>query len=514
MAIVESLSPTREGRRRLGIRSPATGESVGEIVVRTPEDVRAAVARAADAQREWAKIPIAERARLAWGALDVLVARRDEIVDTVIGETGKTPLEALIMEIVAGCDFINFWCARAEKELADEKRKIHGLLRPYKKVIVNYRPLGVVGVITPWNGPFSLALNPTLQALLAGNAVLLKPSEVAPYSGEWAVRILHEAGVPEGVVQVLHGDGETGAALVNAEIEKVSFTGSVRTGKKIASVCAERLIPCTLELGGKDAMIVCADADLERAAGGAVFNSMLNTGHVCMGVERVYVVRSVADEFERLVEENVRTLRYGTGTNVEVGAVFWDHQMPIIERHIRDARDKGAEIVVGGEADKVDGLFYKPTFVRNADHSMELMREETFGPIVTVMRVEDEEEAIRLANDSRYGLSGSVWTRNVDKGVEIAKRMETGSVVINDASMMYGIPEVPFGGMKQSGVGSVNGFGGLRSYTHPQPIAIDRWGMKKERVWYPHTEKTVQEIDSMIRFVYGTILKKLPFFRS
>ncbi len=512
MAIVEPLAETSDGRRRLGIRSPATREPVGEIVVSRREDVEAAIAKARDAQREWSHVPIAERARIVRSTIDILVERRDEVVETIIDETGKTRLEALMMEIVPGCDYLNFWSGRAVEELSDERRKLHGYLRPVKKLIMHYRPLGVIGVITPWNGPFSLAINPTIQAVLAGNAVILKPSEVAPYSGNWAIELLREAGVPEGVVQTVHGDGETGAALVNGGVQKISFTGSVSTGKKIAAACAEQLIPYSLELGGKDAMIVCADADLERAAGGAVFNSMLNSGHVCMGVERVYVVKSVADEFEERVANIVKELRYGTGDDVDVGAVFWDRQLPIIEHHIEDAKTKGAEIVVGGEADTTSGLFYKPTFVRNVDHSMELMREETFGPIVSVMRVEDEEEAIRLANDSHYGLSGSVWTRDIQKGIEIAKRMETGSVIINDASMAYGAPEAPFGGMKDSGVGHVNGLGALRSYTHQQPILIHRWAQKRERVWYPHTPKTIEEIDGLIRIIYGTALKKLGFF--
>jgi len=512
MAIVEPLAETSEGRRRLGIRSPATREPVGEIVVSRREDVEAAIAKARTAQREWARVSIAERARIVRSTIDILVQRREEVVETVINETGKTRLEALMMEIVPACDYLNFWSGRAVKELSDEKRKLHGYLRPVKKLIMHYRPLGVVGVITPWNGPFSLAINPTIQAVLAGNAVILKPSEVAPYSGDWAIKLLREAGVPEGVVQTVHGDGETGAALVNGGVQKISFTGSVTTGKKIAAACAEQLIPYSLELGGKDAMIVCADADLERAAGGAVFNSMLNSGHVCMGVERVYVVESAADEFEERVANIVKGLRYGAGDDIDVGSVFWDRQLPIIERHIADAKAKGAEIVIGGEADTTNGLFYKPTFVRNVDHSMELMREETFGPIVSVMRVKDEEEAIGLANDSHYGLSGSVWTRNIPRGIEIAKRMETGSVIINDASMAYGAPEAPFGGMKDSGVGHVNGLGALRSYTHQQPILVHRWAQKSERVWYPHTPKTIEEIDGLIRIIYGTALKKLGFF--
>ena len=514
MAIVEPLPDTADGRRRLGIRSPVTGEPVGEVVTNRREDVAAAIARAREAQEEWARVPVAERARVVRGAIEVLVEKRAQIVDTLLKESGKTPVEAMIIEMLAACDYLNFWSSRAAKDLTDEKRKLHGYLRPVKKLLMHYRPLGVVGIITPWNGPFALAINPTTQAVLAGNAVLLKPSEVAPYSGAWAVDLLREAGVPEGVVQTLHGDGETGAALVNGGVDKISFTGSVATGKKIAAACAEQLIPCTLELGGKDAMIVCADADVERAAGGAVFNSMVNSGHVCMGVERIYVHESIADEFEQRVEQIVRELRYGASEvgEADVGALYWDRQLPIIERHVADARAKGAEVVVGGEADTENGLFYKPTFIRNVDHTMELMREETFGPIVSVMRVKDDEEAIRLANDSHYGLSGSVWTKDIDKGIAIAKRLETGSVVINDASMSYGAPEAPFGGLKDSGVGQVNGLGGLRSYTHQQPILVHRWAQKKERHWYPHTSKIYDEIDGMIRVIYGTALKKLGFF--
>jgi len=227
MAIVEPLSPSPEGRRRLGIRSPKDRESIGEIVVSTPDDVAAAIARARDAQAEWARVPVTERARIVRGAIERLVEQREAVIETIMAETGKTKLECLIMEILPGCDYLNFWCGRAPKELRDEKRKLHGYLRPYKKLMMHYRPLGVVGIITPWNGPFSLAINPTVQAVLAGNAVILKPSEVAPYSGEWAIRLLREAGVPEGVVQVVHGDGETGAALVDGGVQKISFTGSV-----------------------------------------------------------------------------------------------------------------------------------------------------------------------------------------------------------------------------------------------------------------------------------------------
>ena len=478
------------------------------------EDVAAALEKARAAQKEWAKRPVAERAEIVRGAIDALVQHREEVIEMLRQDTGKTRAEAIMVEIIAACDAINHWSACAVRDLSDEYVKTHAFMRPLKKLLMHYRPLGVVGIITPWNGPFALAVNPTTQALLAGNAVLLKPSEVAPRSGDWTARIFHEAGVPEDLLQVLHGDGETGAALVTAGVQKISFTGSVATGKKIALACAEQLIPCTLELGGKDAAIVCADADLERAANGIVFNSIFNTGHVCMGIERVYVVESVADELERLLEEKVREVRYAGGSSgrlSEIGALFWDRQLPIIESHVEDARNKGAEVVVGGEADRTGGLFYKPTLVRNVDHTMDIMRYETFGPIVSIMRVEDEDEAIRMANDSEYGLSGSVWTRDDAKGIEIAKRLDTGTVHLNDSSISYGVLEAPFGGMKDSGLGQVNGKGALRSYTFPQPIIIDRWKRKTEQHWYPHTEKTAEELEQAVKYVYGTWVKKLWF---
>jgi acyl-CoA reductase-like NAD-dependent aldehyde dehydrogenase len=514
MAIVEPIESTPDGHRRLSLRSTSDNQPFHEITVCTKEDVAAALERARVAQKEWAKVPIARRAEIVRGAVDRLVEHREQVIHELREDTGKTRAETLMVEIIAACDAITHWSACAVRDLSDEVRKTHAFIRPLKKLIMHYRPLGVVGVITPWNGPFALAVNPTTQALLAGNAVLLKPSEVAPRAGDWTARIFHEAGVPKDLLQVLHGDGETGAALVTAGVQKISFTGSVATGRKIAMACAEQLIPCTLELGGKDAMIVCADADLERAANGAVFTSMFNTGHVCMGVERIYVEESVADEFERLVEEKVRQVRYAgssSGRLSEIGAVFWDRQLPIIERHIEDAKSKGADIVVGGEADRNGGLFFKPTLVKNVDHTMDLMKHETFGPVVSIMRVKDVDEAIRLANDSEYGLSGSVWTSNDAKGIEIAKQLETGSVQLNDASTAYGILEAPFGGMKESGLGQVNGVGALRSYTYQQPIIVDRWKRKTEQHWYPHTEKTSEELDQLVKYVYGTWMKKLWF---
>ncbi|TLF80814.1 aldehyde dehydrogenase family protein [Nocardia cyriacigeorgica] len=508
MAIVQPLPATADGHRRLGLSNPATRDDVGEIVVSTADDVAEAVRRARAAQPGWAARPVEERADIIRRAVEVLVSRRDEIVATVQAETGKPRVEALAVEIVPSCDFLNYWSGRARKDLADEKRRLHGYIAPLKKLVINYQPLGVVGVITPWNGPFVLSLNPVAQALLAGNAVVLKPSEVTPHSGEWAVKVLREAGVPDDVVQVIHGDGETGAALVASDIDKISFTGSVPTGKKIAAACAARLIPCTMELGGKDAMIVCADADLERAAAGAVYLSMFNTGQVCVGVERIYVVDSVADEFISKVKEKAEAVTYGPGTGKDVGPLFWDRQLDIVTRHVDDAVAKGAKVLVGGKSDTADGVFFQPTLIVDVTHDMDLMREETFGPVVAIMRVADEDEAVRMANDCAYGLSGSVFSKNPDTVVRLAKQLRTGSVVHNDASVIYGVPEAPFGGRKDSGLGHVNGRDALRGFTHAQPVLLDRWGLKKENIWYPYTDKTVRTLERMIDLAFGSAIAR------
>ncbi len=503
VAIVEPL-PTETGeRRRWALTSPVDRSALGEWEASSAADVDAALARARAAQPAWAARPIAERAAIIRRAVEVLIARKDEIVESLRVETGKPRAEALTIEILSSADFLNHWSARAVRQLRDERRRLHGYLLPVKRLTVHYQPLGVVGVITPWNAPFVLSLNPITQALLAGNSVVLKPSEVTPRSGAWAVDVLREAGVPEDVVQVVHGDGETGAALVAGDVDKIAFTGSVATGRRIAEVCGRRLIPCTLELGGKDAMIVCADADLERAAAGAVYLSMFNTGQVCLSVERIYVVDSVADEFVRLVTEKAAALTYGAGPDKDMGPLFSDRQLEIVSRHVDQAKQAGAVAAVGGSPGKGDGLFFEPTVLVGVDHSMPLMTEETFGPIAAIMRVRDEDEAVRLANDSAYGLSASVFTNDPARAERIGKRLITGSVVHNDAATIYGVTEAPFGGRKASGVGQVNGVDALRKFTHAQPILLARWRTKSEHVWYPYTADTEKTIETILRVAFG-----------
>ena len=499
MAIYEPIAS--EGpRTRLRLRSPVDLEPIGEIECATAEDVRAAVERARKAQPDWAKLSFPERARYVYRFMDLFLERQDEILDVIHKETGKARSEAISMEIFSPLSAAAYYAKRAEKFLAPRKRRIAGLLGFAKQLRVAYVPLGVVGIITPWNGPVALAVNPIVQALMAGNAVILKPSEVTPFSSQLVVEIFHRAGLPEGVLQVVVGDGRTGAALVEGGVDKISFTGSVATGRKVAEACGRLLIPCTLELGGKDAMIVCRDADLDRAVNGALIGSCMNTGQYCCGTERVYVVDELYDAFVAKVVDRAKELRQGSEGEYDVGALF-----EIVQRHVEDAKQHGARVLVGGRRNpSLPGLYYEPTVIVDVDHSMDIMKHETFGPVVAIMRVGDEEEALRLANDSEYGLNGNVWTRDKDKGFEIAQRMHTGGVCVNDMALTYGVPEAPFGGRKSSGVGQVNGKKGIRGYTHELPVLIDRRGGKEIQGGYPYTRKGEDGMLKFARFLFGS----------
>jgi succinate-semialdehyde dehydrogenase/glutarate-semialdehyde dehydrogenase len=504
VAVVERIAGDG-ARARLRLTNPATLAPLGEIEVADAEDVRLAFERARKAQAEWAAASFEDRGRVLERAVKAIVAAQEEIVDAIVSETGKPREEALAIEVLAACDALQWYAKHAGRVLADRNVPLH--LMKTKKLKISYRPLGVVGIITPWNFPFLLALNPTAQALVAGNAVLLKPSEATPFSGRLVERVFAAAGLPDGLLHVLAGDGATGAAVVEAGLDKVSFTGSVATGRRVAEACGRRLIPCTLELGGKDPMIVCADADLARAAAGAVYGAFANAGQVCVSTERVYVVDAVADEFTRRVVEETAKLRQGPEGESDVGAVIHEPQLAVIERHVEDARARGARVLAGGRRNpRFSGLYYEPTVLDGVSHDMLVMREETFGPVLPIMRVRDEAEALRLANDTRYGLNANVWTRDKRRGTELAKRIESGSVVVNDCMLTYGVAESPFGGRKESGIGQVNGEAGLRSYCYAQSITIDRFGAKSEFLWFPYTRRKGAWLQRALRFVFGTRL--------
>jgi acyl-CoA reductase-like NAD-dependent aldehyde dehydrogenase len=505
MAVVAPIEPAPSGRRRLRVSNPATLDPLGEVELQSRADVEQAVERARKAQPEWSEIGFEQRGRFMRRAVKILVERQDEFADVIVSETGKPRVDALAAEILPSCDAMTYYAKRARRILATRTVPLH--LLKTKRLKVVYRPMGVVGVITPWNFPFILSLNPTVQALLAGNTVVLKPSEVAPLSGQLVEELFAAAGLPENVLQVLVGDGETGEALVDSAVDKIAFTGSVHTGRKIAEACGRQLKPCTLELGGKDPMIVCADADLERAANGAVYGAFANAGQICMSTERVYVVESVADEFIDRVVEKTAALRQGAEGEFEVGSMIWPPQLELVERHVDEALERGAVLLAGGRRNPdCDGYFYEPTVLTDVLQDMTIMRDETFGPVLPIMRVRDEQEALSLANDSRYGLNANIWTKSRHHGVELAKKLESGCVVVNDCMVNYGATESPFGGVKDSGIGRVNGDIGLRSYCHTQSIVVDRFGGRSEAMWFPYSLRKQKLVQRMMRVLWGTSL--------
>jgi len=518
MAIFEPLADISGGHRKLKLSSTVTLEPIGELVCQTKAEVDAAVAKARKAQLAWGALSIQERVNYMVKLRDEILNAQDEIVATVIRETGKPIQDALTFEVFAVCDFITYWCHQAPKTLKDEKLKPGGLIGLMKRVLITYKPMGVVGVIAPWNGPFVLTANPSIQAMMAGNAVVAKGSEVTPESSKLLETLCKRAGFPDGVCQVLMGDGQTGADLTAANVNKISFTGSVATGKKVAAACSERLIPFTLELGGKDAMIVCADANLDHAAHGAVWGGCVNTGHFCCGVERIYVEAPVYDEFVAKVTALAKGIRQGQrhGVNEDLGAVFWDRQMTIMEKHVEDAKKRGAKILTGGRRNPNEkGLYYEATVMVDVQEDWDVMKLESFGPILPIVKVKDIDEAIAKANDSAYGLHGSVWTKDKAKGFEISKRVETGSMSINDIHMMYGVACAPFGGVKESGLGSVNGQYGLRGYTHAMPIVYGAGPMfnnyQGASNGYPHDQKKLDQMKWIMNFMWKNPIGRFFF---
>ncbi|MCB9727305.1 MAG: aldehyde dehydrogenase family protein [Deltaproteobacteria bacterium] len=473
------------------VRAPHTGERLGEVPVRDAEAVGDAARAARTAFAAWSERGVPARVRVMGDVLGALIRHRESLLDQLVAETGKVRGDALI-ELTMLFDAMRYFIDRTEALLADEEVVPH--LVKTKRAWISRRPRGVVGIISPWNFPLELGFGEAVPALLAGNAVLLKPSELTPLSSLEVERIAREAGLPAGVFQVLTGDGSTGAALCEV-VDQLTFTGSVAVGRQVAQVAARRLIPCTLELGGKDPMIVLRDADLERAAAAAVWGAFFNSGQMCMSVERVYVEAVVHDAFVERVVARTRALRQGIDGAYErdVGAMTRQAQLEVVEAHLRDAVERGARVVVGGQ--RAPGLgesFYEPTVVVDVDHSMALMREETFGPVLPVMAVSSAQEAVALANDSTYGLNASVWSRDRALARRVARAVHSGSVCINDVVISYGLPELPFGGDKDSGIGRRHGPGGLRKYTVEQSVAEDRLGLRSEPHWYPYSKRTMR----------------------
>jgi acyl-CoA reductase-like NAD-dependent aldehyde dehydrogenase len=506
MATIEQPSAdAASARREIPVENPATGAVIRTIPATAPAEVAGVVARARAAQPGWEQLGFEGRARVLRRAQKWVTDNAGRIVETIVSETGKTWEDAQLAEVAYAANAFGFWAKQAPRYLADEKVRSANPFVAGRKLVVRYRPVGVVGVIGPWNYPLTNSFGDCIPALAAGNAVVLKPSEITPLTSLLMAECMRESGLPEDVFQAIPGYGETGSALID-EVDMVMFTGSTATGKKVAARAAESLTPVSLELGGKDPMVVLADADLERAANAAVYWSMQNAGQTCISIERAYVVEPVYDDFVRRVTEKVRALRQGTPAgpgSVDVGALTFPPQLDVVRRHVEEATAAGARVVAGGHAREQGGRFFEPTVLVDVDQDMSCITEETFGPTLPIVRVADEAEAVAKANDSRYGLGASVWTKDLAHGEEVARRLESGAVCVNDAQINYVALELPMGGWKESGLGVRHGAPGIRKYTRQQALLVTRLAMKKDLHMFPYRARTTKLIGGLVKLLYG-----------
>lgn len=487
----------------LSMQNPATGEALGTLTEATPEQVEQAMTRARIAYQGWSGTSLSERLSYLPRIRQYLVDHGEEIARKISEATGKIAMEAYLTEIFVTIDTIRFYEKHAHQMLSDQPVPTPLVLWP-KKSYIHYKPMGVVAVISPWNYPFQLAVIPVLSALVAGNTVILKPSEVTPSTGLLIEEMFAAVSMPEGVVTVLHGGREVGAALVASRPDKIFFTGSVNTGKKIMAAASEHLIPVELELGGKDPMIIFEDAHLERAANGALWGAFTNSGQVCMSVERLYVHEKVYPEFLRLVTEKAKALRQGYPAQAEVGSMTSAGQIAIVREHVEEALAAGATLVTGG-IPSTDSMFIAPTILTNVTSEMKIMRDETFGPVLPIMTFTSEEEAIRLANSSPYGLNASVWSADKTKADRVARQLDSGNVCINDVIISYANPHLPFGGVKQSGIGRYRGPSGLQAFTHSISVIHDPGKRKREFNWYPYTKDQETTFVGLTNLLYGKL---------
>lgn len=491
--------------------NPATTEEIGRAANSSAETVREAVEKSRLAFQVWKETSFRERARFVMKAREIILGEMDEIARLISDESGKPVAESLSMEIAPVLDLMQYFARNAAKMLKPERINIglYAALGRTSKII--YKPLGTVGIIPAWNYPFSIPLGEVAMSLMAGNCVILKPSELTPLIGLKIGEIFRKANLPENVLQVVTGDGRTGAALVDAGIEKIMFTGSVATGRKIAESAAKHLTSVVLELGGKDPMIVFADANLELAAQGAIWGAFCNSGQSCSSVERLYVEESIAGDFTKLIVAKTKKLRQDSGDKetTDIGAMSSERQIKIVEDHVESFRQAGAEILTGGKRNEnFKGAFYEPTVISNADNTMRGMREETFGPTLPIATFKDEEDAVRLANDSDFGLTASVWTRDLAKGKRVAEKILAGTVCVNEVLYTHGIGQTPWGGFKQSGYGRTHGKFGLMELVAPQHIHVNRFLLAPNAWWMPYGATAIETFRGLARhFATGSVLQ-------
>jgi acyl-CoA reductase-like NAD-dependent aldehyde dehydrogenase len=486
--------------------NPTTGERLGAVPTVTPEQVQSVVDDVAQVQPFWAQLSLAERARYMRRAGQVLVDHSDEIAELLTREQGKPRVESYSMEVLPTIDTL-YWCAsHGPNILADEPIKYTQIMLKQKKSVFSYEPIGVVGIISPWNYPWSIPFGEVTIALMAGNGVVLKPASLTPLIGQKIQEVFERAGLPDGLVRAIHGGGAVGQALVESSAGKIFFTGSVEVGRKVGEECARRLKGSVLELGGKDPQIVCPDANLSNAISGAVWGGFANAGQTCSGIERTYVLRTVADRFIDGVVRQATRLQVGDPLDwsTATGPMVSKEQFDIVSELVDDAIAAGAKRLCGGpvEVPGSPGHFIAPTVLVDVNHDMRIMREEIFGPVLPIVTVDTEAEAIDLANDSRFGLGASVWTLDRDKGERMARQIESGMVWINDHSYTHGACQCSWGGVKESGLGRSHSKFGFYECTNIKLISWEP-SRTKDVWWHPYDEVLGKALRASARLLYG-----------
>jgi acyl-CoA reductase-like NAD-dependent aldehyde dehydrogenase len=471
----------------------------------TREGVFEAVSRAKAAQLEWAGEPVGARVRILRRFHESLFRRRREVADALTRENGKPLAEAIGSEVAVALDFADYYASEAPRFLRAPWRGARSLAMKRKRVRVAREPFGVIGVISPWNYPFTLSAGVVIPALVTGNAVLLKPSEFTPESSELFASLFHDAGLPRDVFAVLQGDGSTGAALCEAAVDKIFFIGSVQTGRRVAVRCAERLIPCSLELGGSDAAIVLADANVRHAASGIAWGRFSNAGQTCVAPKRIFVEAPAYDAFVAELARVVRELNVGPGdvSQTDVGPMIRAGAVAALESQRDEALARGATVVATAATPAGGGSFFAPTVLANVPADARVLREETFGPLLPVVRVKDAEEAIALANATEFGLSASIWSADTARAARLARRIEAGTVVVNDSVVSAGMADVPHGGVKQSGTGRTHGMAGLEECVRTKATVIDRFASWRQAWWFGYSSAHEDGIDAYVRVAHS-----------
>lgn len=499
---------------RWDVYSPSTGEIIYTMDETPISDLPGVVDQAKSSFNSWGQLDVSDRLVYFKKLRNVILKQLDKTADVVSKDAGKVKLDALVADVMPVLDFLTF-IEKNAKQMLQRQKVATPILFIGKKSYIDYMPRGVVLVISPWNYPFQLSMVPILSALIAGNTVIAKPSEVTPYVGKYMEDLFKEAGFPEGVIQFMHGGKELGQALVESNPDYIFFTGSVATGKIIAGQAVKQLIPYTLELGGKDPMIVCKDANIERAAKGAVWGAFTNSGQVCMSVERLYVDESIYESFVHAVKREIASLKQGNSINDDIGSMTFDNQKNIVKNHVKDALSRGAVLETGIAPDQWEenSMFLQPMVLTSVSNDMKIVQEETFGPILPIIPFKTEAEAITLANDSSFGLNASVWSNNIERANAIASQVVSGAVIINDVIISVANHHLPFGGAKQSGVGRYHGENALRMFCHEKAIMIDSGNKTKEVQWYPYHGK-YDTFKNLIQAFFGDTKNWPKFLKS